>query len=163
MIDEGIALCHEAVDAFGAGADPQWLARPPASRLSEVDRARLRREMGDILGLWARSLASRHEVSTDRRAEQTAEVERLIALAEASYGSAGAPRDLKLQSAAMARLAGRDAEADRLIAEAEATPRPPPGSGSYSPPPISGGARIARRSPWPRRRRGSIRSISRPG
>ncbi len=122
-IDEGIALCRQAVETYGAGAGPQWLARPAASMLSEGDRIRLRREMGELLGLWARALIWRAEMSADRRAERIAEAERLIGLAEASYGSAGAPRDLKIQSAALARLAGRDAEADRLLAEAE-TVRP---------------------------------------
>jgi tetratricopeptide (TPR) repeat protein len=122
MIDEGIALCRQVIDAYGARTDSHWLARPSASRLSEGGRVRLRRGMGELLGLWARALIWKAEASEDRRAERVVEAERLIALAEAAYGPAGVSRDLRLQSASLARLSGRDAEADRLQAEAEAIP-----------------------------------------
>ncbi len=121
-IDEGIALCKQAVDAFGAPADARWVARSSVAALSESERVRARHGVGEILFLWARALAWKAESPTDRRPEQLAEAQRLIASAEASYGSPGPPRFLRLQSADLARLAGRDAEADRLRSEAEAIP-----------------------------------------
>ncbi len=121
-IDEGIALCRQSVDAYGARTDPRWLARSSVAALPEPDRARVRQGLGELLGLWARALAWKAESSKDRRAELIAEAERLIGEAEASYESVGPPRFLRLQSAQLARLGGHDAEADRLLSEAEASP-----------------------------------------
>ena len=121
-IDEGIAICRRSIDVLRVRTDPRWLDRLPASSLSEPDLLRLRRNVSVLLGLWARALAWRAEAATDRRAELIAEAQGLINLAEATSGPDGTFPDLKLQSAALARLAGRGPDADRLLAEAEEMP-----------------------------------------
>ena len=121
-IDEGIAICRRSIDVLRVRTDPRWLDRLPASSLSEPDLLRLRRNVSVLLGLWARALAWRAETAAGPRAELIGEAEALIALAESVSGSAGPSRDLKVQSAALVRLAGRGPEADRLLAEADKMP-----------------------------------------
>ena len=122
QLDEGIALCRRGVDAYGVRTDPSWLNRSTISALSEADRVQARQGVGELLSLWARGLSWRIKGSENQREEKAREAERLVSLAETAYGTANVPRILRLQSADLAQIAGRDAEASRLRAEAEKIP-----------------------------------------
>ena len=52
-IDEGTAICRQALEAYGVTTDPEWLSRPPVAALDSEDRNRLRQGIGELLSLWA--------------------------------------------------------------------------------------------------------------
>lgn len=117
LADEGIALCRRGVGRFGVTDDTAWLGRAPAAALPAGDRDRLRRDVGELLVLWARALLRRPG------AEAAAGAAPLLDRAEACYGASPVPRALVEARAELARRGGKGpAEVGRLRVLAASTP-----------------------------------------
>jgi serine/threonine protein kinase/Tfp pilus assembly protein PilF len=121
---KGVARGHRALARYPAAADAAWQTHSDVASLPADERARLRREIGELLLLLARTenLADRDR-SPDpsdarRRLEKTLELNRL---AEACF-DAEAPAALWWQRADLVRQLGDAAEGDRLRSRAEETP-----------------------------------------
>ncbi|MDB5350335.1 MAG: tetratricopeptide repeat protein [Planctomycetota bacterium] len=122
-IEEGLALCREAAGSYRAASDLDWKARPLVAALSETDRDRLSRSLGELLGLWAQGEAWRAEVAEPKeKTERIARAEGLLDRAEAIFGPGSVPAVLTLIRADLARIEGRAKEALRLRDVATAAP-----------------------------------------
>ena len=100
QINEGIDLCRKALERYYVLDDPAWLASPLVVRLPQEERDRLRREIGQLLLLYARSVIWEVEAAGDSavRSERVQLASRLNGLAEACFGET-APSRAPLASA----------------------------------------------------------------
>jgi eukaryotic-like serine/threonine-protein kinase len=124
QINEGVDLCRKALEPYHVLDDPAWLTSPLVVRLPLPERQRLRLEIGQLLLLYARSVIWEVEAteSSAVRSERPQLASRLNALAEACFGETAPSRALWLQRAGLARLAGREDEAQQLLARAHQVP-----------------------------------------
>jgi serine/threonine protein kinase/tetratricopeptide (TPR) repeat protein len=124
LVNEGLGFCRSAAERYGVLDGPSWLDRPPAAYLPPADRAQLRRDLGDLLVLWAQALIRRGEEKEGRpRSDDLDAAAVRLDRAEGCYGRDAVPRALLLARADLARLAGRgEDEVQRLRAAAEAVP-----------------------------------------
>jgi serine/threonine protein kinase/tetratricopeptide (TPR) repeat protein len=124
LVEEGLGFCRSAADRYGVLDGPSWLDRPLAAYLAQADRAQVRRDLGDLLVLWAQALARRGESKNGRARSDDLEAAAVrLDRAESCYGRDAVPRALLLARADLARLAGRgENEVRRLRAAAEAVP-----------------------------------------
>jgi serine/threonine protein kinase/tetratricopeptide (TPR) repeat protein len=125
QIEEGVALCRDAVGRFRVLEDPSWLSSPLVTPLPDRDRRQLHEDMGLILFLWARTVGWQAEATVDatRQAALIRSALRMNTLAESGFGRGAAPRAWwLLQRADLERLAGRSGEAQRLRQQAESVP-----------------------------------------
>jgi serine/threonine protein kinase/tetratricopeptide (TPR) repeat protein len=124
LVEEGLGFCRSAAERYGVLDGRSWLDHPLATNLPPADRAQLRRDLGDLLVLWAQALTRRGKSSqgglrSDDLDTAAVQLER----AEGCYGRDAVPRALLLARADLARLAGRpEDEVHRLRAAAEAVP-----------------------------------------
>jgi tetratricopeptide (TPR) repeat protein len=124
LAEEGLAICKGAAARYRVLDDPAWLDRPLVASLPPPDRAELRRDLGDLLVLWAETLSRRAASAQgqDRSNDLAAAADRLDR-AEACFGRDGVSRALVLARAELARLARRPHDEVRRLREAaEATP-----------------------------------------
>jgi serine/threonine protein kinase/lipoprotein NlpI len=124
LTEEGLGFCRSAAGRYGVLDGPSWLDRPPAAYLPPDQRARLRRDLGDVLVLWAQTLTRRGKAKQGRpRSEDLDAAARQLDVAEDCYGRDAVPRALLLVRADLARLAGRgEDDVRRLRAAADAVP-----------------------------------------
>ncbi len=124
LVEEGIGLCRVAVERYGVLTHHSWLSHPLAASLSEGDRDRVRRDLGDVLILWVRALIQRASLKDgSRRADDLAQASVRLDRAEACYDQGASTRDLALARAELARVSGKgQGEVRRLVEVAEAIP-----------------------------------------
>ncbi len=123
LVAEGVQHCRDAAERYGVLDDPGWLERPAVAALPPADRARLRADMGDLLGLWARSLIRRARLESGaERAATLATAAEQLDRAEVAYGADQVPRALVEDRAEWASLSGRAADAEALRLRAQAIP-----------------------------------------
>jgi eukaryotic-like serine/threonine-protein kinase len=124
QLEEGMALCQNALGRYHVLEDPSWLTSGRARPLADTDRRRLREDIGEILFLWARAVSWQVGTTADasKRAELIAFALRLNTLAEGSYDREAIPRAWWLQRADLEALAGHDSDAQRLREAARAVP-----------------------------------------
>jgi tetratricopeptide (TPR) repeat protein len=124
QVEEGVALCRDAVGRFRVLEEPSWLSSPLVTPLPEKDRRQLREDIGWILFLWARAVGWQAEATADAtgRTVLIRSALRMNTLAESSFGHGAAPRAWWLQRADLEQLAGRSSEAQRLRQQAESVP-----------------------------------------
>jgi serine/threonine protein kinase/tetratricopeptide (TPR) repeat protein len=124
LVEEGLGFCRSAAERYGVLEGPSWLDRSPAADLPPADRAPLRRDLGDLLVLWAQALTRRGETKEGRPRSDDLEAAAVrLDRAEGCYGPAAVPRALLLARADLARVAGRgEDEVRRLRAAADAVP-----------------------------------------
>jgi tetratricopeptide (TPR) repeat protein len=124
QIEEGVAVCRNAVGRFRVLEDPDWPSSPRVTPLPDPDRRQLREDIGWLLFLWARAVGWQAEATADatRKAGLIQSAFRMNTLAESGFGRGAAPRAWWLQRADLERLAGRDGEAQRLWQRAETVP-----------------------------------------
>ncbi len=124
QIDEGIVVCQRVLQRYGVLDDPSWTARPTFLLLRPEERDRLRREMGQLLLLYARAVIWQAESTTvpGKRSERVELAGRLNTLAGSCLGDPGPSRALLLQRGELAQLAGRDEEARQFRDQAKSLP-----------------------------------------
>jgi eukaryotic-like serine/threonine-protein kinase len=122
-IDEGLTLCKTAASRYGVVDDPRWRVRPLVAALSADDRMRVSRLVGELLGLWAQGEAWRAESSdSGEKEERIRRSRRLLDQAETIFDSRFVLPVLTLIRADLARIEGRETEAERLREAAAAAP-----------------------------------------
>jgi len=120
---EGVAVCRQALARIGAEGTASWLDWPVVAPLSAANRRRARRDVGDLLYFWARSLRRKAEATpAEAREPLLREAGRIAYRSEAAYARVDVPRAFLTLRADLARLGGRDAEARRLLDRAAAVP-----------------------------------------
>jgi tetratricopeptide (TPR) repeat protein len=121
--EQGVAVCRGALGRYGVFDSAGWPHSPLVSNLPAESRAELRGQIGELLLLGARSLA-RQAAGREpaRRAELSREALRWNTLARSCYQPGEAPRVFWTQRAALAELAGDDAEAAQSRRLADTTP-----------------------------------------
>jgi serine/threonine protein kinase/Tfp pilus assembly protein PilF len=124
QIEEGMTLGHRALARYGALDDPAWTARPAVTLLPSKDRDRLRSDVAHLLLLQARALAWQAESDADpaQRANHLKLASRMNDRSGAVLGESAPSRALLLQRADLARLSGREGDAQRLHVEAGSIP-----------------------------------------
>jgi hypothetical protein len=124
LVEEGMAHCQRPVERYGVLDDPDWLNRPLASSLSPADRARLRRDLGDLLILWSQALTRRATMrQATERAQDLAATATRLDRAETCYDNSSAPRALLIARANLAQLVGETPErVAKLRASAKSIP-----------------------------------------
>jgi serine/threonine protein kinase/Tfp pilus assembly protein PilF len=127
QLHEGVALCGRMALRYGVVGPKRrdWDRGPLMTALSLEDQRRVRKDLGDLLYLWARRETWRAEsVPADSRERTTfvTMVAQINQNAERCYGEKAVPRALIIQRAELARLAGREADAKRLRVRAEQVP-----------------------------------------
>ncbi len=121
---EGMTLAHKMLALYKAEGDPTWRAGPAVARLDAPDRGRLFEDIGELSLALARALALE---AADRPAgaERASVAEaglRACDLASRCFDADKPPRSLWVHRAELSALLGREAEAKRFRALAEATP-----------------------------------------
>jgi serine/threonine protein kinase/Flp pilus assembly protein TadD len=111
--------CRRALDRYRVLDDPSWQQAPAFQRLPADDQERLRADAGELLFLLAALPAPPAGPSPDDGLRRALE---LNARAASCYPAGQAPAALLRQRAELARQLGEQAEADRLLAQADATP-----------------------------------------
>jgi serine/threonine protein kinase/Tfp pilus assembly protein PilF len=120
---QGLEVCRGALGPYGAFDSPGWMHSPLVSNLPAASRAELRAQIGEFLLLGARALARQAPGQVPaKRAELVREALKWNNIARSSYEPGEAPRVVWTQHAALAELAGDDAEAARSRRLADATP-----------------------------------------
>jgi tetratricopeptide (TPR) repeat protein len=124
QIEEGLALCQNALQRYRVVDDASWQARALVTLLTPEHRDRLRQEIGQILLLKARAIMWQAEAIADQ-ANRSGRLElatRLNTLADSCFGEMAPTRALWLQRSDLARLAGRADEAQRFREKAATFP-----------------------------------------
>jgi tetratricopeptide (TPR) repeat protein len=122
--DKGLVLAHQALARYSILDDLQWHAHPSVAALPDSEQQRLRRDLGELLLLVARTETStgrdrKQDLADARqRLEKTLELNRL---AEACFED-DVPAALWWQRADIVRQLGDRAEGARLRERAENTP-----------------------------------------
>ncbi len=121
--DRLAAAAEQALAEYQILDDPDWHERPRVADLPDVDRAAVRRDVGDMLLTWADAEQARAAAESDpaRRAAAFAKALRLNERAEAVLGPGGGGKTLRLQRARLAQALDRP-DAAALARAADRTP-----------------------------------------
>jgi serine/threonine protein kinase/Flp pilus assembly protein TadD len=113
--------CRRALDRYEVLNNPDWQRAAAFRRLPPEDQGQVRAGAGELLFLLA-ALSAGAESDPPRHDGRLRSALELNSRAESCYPPNGAPAALFRQRAALLRQLGEPAEAERLLARAEATP-----------------------------------------
>jgi serine/threonine protein kinase/tetratricopeptide (TPR) repeat protein len=118
------SCCRRALGRYQVLEDASWQEAPAFRRLAPEDQERVRADIGELLFLLAALAPGPADPNPDpaRRDDQVRRALELNRRAEPCYPGGEAPSALLRQRAALLRQLGEQAEAERLLATAEATP-----------------------------------------
>ena len=113
LAEEGLLHCNNIALRFAILENPAWRAQPLVANLGPADRAKLSRDVGDLLVLWAQALARTAAGKTGReRADRLAAASKRLDVAEPCFGPRTPPVSLLLARADLMHLTG-DSETER--------------------------------------------------
>jgi serine/threonine protein kinase/Tfp pilus assembly protein PilF len=124
QLQEGIDRCLGALGRLQVLDNPQWRQLPGVRNLPVEDQERLEEQVGELLFLLARATAleGQYYCPASSRHEKLQDAQNYNLLAEACFGKDNCPKALWEQRADLARLLGREREAEQLAARSDQTP-----------------------------------------
>ena len=123
LAEEGLLHCNNVAKRYAILENPAWRAQPLVANLAPDDRAKLSRDVGDLLVLWAKALTRRAAGRNEReRADDVAAASRRLDLAESCFGPKTPPVSLLLARADLMHVTGDSETEQRLRSQVQASP-----------------------------------------
>jgi len=121
---QGAKLGHEALASYEVEIRPDWRKNPSYANLDRKDQEGLRQDVGELLVILARAgaLDAADQAAPANRTSKAKDAAWLCDLAETCFEPNQVPRSLKAQEAELASILGKEDDARRLQAQAEAIP-----------------------------------------